>query len=105
MSDTAGTAQDCSPGLRSRVPWRVTAVQVDADYTLHVTFADGTAGRVRCGGAIWGPRPGVFAALRDARVFGQAFVEHGAVTWPGELDLAPDAMYDAITATGEWLLT
>jgi hypothetical protein len=26
------------------------------------------------------------------------------VTWPGELDLAPDAMHAAILAHGEWLL-
>lgn len=26
----------------------------------------------------------------------------GVVTWPGEIDLAPDAMYAAIAATGEW---
>jgi len=29
---------------------------------------------------------------------------YGAVTWPGEIDLAPDAMYAEITATGAWTL-
>jgi hypothetical protein len=28
----------------------------------------------------------------------------GVVTWPGEIDLAPDAMYKAIQQNGEWLL-
>ena len=41
---------------------------------------------------------GIFAALPDPAVFAQATAEHGVVTWPGELDLAPDAMYDAIRA-------
>jgi hypothetical protein len=26
----------------------------------------------------------------------------GAVVWPGELDLAPDAMHAAIKELGEW---
>ena len=47
---------------------------------------------------------GVFAALSNPTVFQQVSVEHGAVTWPGDVDLAPDAMYDAIQASGEWRL-
>jgi len=44
--------------------------------------------------------PGVFQALRDPAVFRQVHLDHGAVTWPGEIDLAPDAMYDDIRNTG-----
>jgi hypothetical protein len=44
----------------------------------------------------------VFARLRDRTLFAQAHVEMGAVVWPGELDLAPDAMHAAIKAHGEW---
>jgi len=47
---------------------------------------------------------GVFVALRDPAVFAQAYIEHGVVTWPGELDLAPDAMYDEIKANGSWIV-
>jgi hypothetical protein len=36
---------------------------------------------------------GVFAALRDPSLFAQAALDYGAVSWPGELDLAPDAMH------------
>jgi hypothetical protein len=46
--------------------------------------------------------PGVFEILRDPVLFAQAGIDHGAVTWPGELDLAPDAMYDEIRARGSW---
>jgi hypothetical protein len=28
----------------------------------------------------------------------------GAVTWPGDLDLAPDAMYRAINEQGNWIV-
>jgi hypothetical protein len=34
--------------------------------------------------------------LRDVRLFEQAFIDNGAVAWPGDIDLAPDAMYAEI---------
>jgi hypothetical protein len=37
--------------------------------------------------------------------FKRVFVEDGVVTWPGELDLAPDTMHAEIKKTGEWVLT
>jgi Protein of unknown function (DUF2442). len=37
-------------------------------------------------------------------VFSAVGLEHGAVTWPEEIDLAPDAMYDAIKTQGKWVL-
>jgi hypothetical protein len=49
-------------------------------------------------------RAGVFAALADPDVFAQGHVEFGAVTWPGEIDLAPDAMHDEIEKNGVWIL-
>jgi hypothetical protein len=47
---------------------------------------------------------GVFEPLKDPAVFSQVRVEAGAVTWPGEIDLAPDAMYNEIKRSGEWIL-
>ena len=35
---------------------------------------------------------GVFAALRDPDLFRQVGCENGFVEWPGDIDLAPDAM-------------
>ena len=55
-------------------------------------------------GAMVFANAGVFAALRDEMLFRQVRLELGAVTWPGELDLAPDAMYAAIKQTGKWVL-
>ncbi|MGH8515273.1 MAG: DUF2442 domain-containing protein [Gammaproteobacteria bacterium] len=37
-------------------------------------------------------------------LFRQVRLECGAVTWPGDLDLAPDAMYEVIKVYGEWVL-
>jgi hypothetical protein len=42
---------------------------------------------------------GVFVALRGVALFNRVGVEYGAVTWPGELDLAPDGMYDDLQAS------
>jgi hypothetical protein len=38
-------------------------------------------------------------------MFSQVHIDHGALTWPGDVDLAPDAMYDAIKTHGEWVLS
>jgi hypothetical protein len=50
------------------------------------------------------PKAGVFAALADPSLFAQVKLDYGAVAWPGELDLAPDAMYAAIQQHREWTL-
>ena len=46
----------------------------------------------------------VFEPLRDPFRFSEAAVHLGTVEWPGEIDLAPDAMYDEIRAHGVWVL-
>jgi hypothetical protein len=43
---------------------------------------------------------GVLSPLADTSFFNQVFIDSGAVAWPGEIDLAPDAMYAAIAAQG-----
>ncbi len=50
------------------------------------------------------PRRAQELVLDWAELHQQAYVKDGAVTWPGEIDLAPDAMYQAIKAQGEWVL-
>jgi hypothetical protein len=40
----------------------------------------------------------VLAPLRDERFFEQVFIDYGAVAWPGEIDLAPDAMYAQVAS-------
>jgi hypothetical protein len=36
---------------------------------------------------------GALAPLADVQFFEQVLIDSGAVAWPGEIDLAPDAMY------------
>jgi hypothetical protein len=73
--------------------WDVVEVKPEPDYGLFVRFADGSGGRVQLTPEDF---TGVLAPLRELSFFEQVFVDHGAVAWPGEIDLAPDAMYRQI---------
>jgi hypothetical protein len=68
---------------------------------FQVKFADGLTGLVRL---LPAHLYGVFEPLREPKFFNELRVMDGFVTWPGEIDLAPDAMYEAIKARGEWVL-
>lgn len=82
--------------------WDVVEVVTKENLLLFVRFSDGLAGTVRF---LPSHLTGVFSPLQSFDFFKQVFIQHGTVTWPGEIDLAPDAMYDAIKKHGEWLLT
>ena len=74
--------------------WDVVEVKPEPDYSLYVRFKDGVTGRVRLQ---LEELTGVLAPLRDREFFEQVFIDSGAVAWPGQIDLAPDAMYAQIT--------
>ncbi len=94
------------PPIEPRAAWRVRDVRVIEHGLLDVQFVDGTQGivdlRARLGRADIART--IFAPLRDPEFFANAAVHLGAVEWPGEIDLAPDAMYDEIRAHGQWIL-
>jgi Protein of unknown function (DUF2442) len=81
--------------------WDVVTVNVEDENLLRVRFADGTEGLVRFRRSFF---QGVFAPLRDPQKFLQVQLGNGFVTWPGELDLAPDAMYEEIRKHREMVL-
>jgi hypothetical protein len=70
--------------------WDVVEVRSEPDYTLFVRFRDGVSGHIRLEEE---ELTGVLAPLRDPEFFDRVFLDAGAVAWPGEIDLAPDAMY------------
>lgn len=88
--------------FQATAPWDVRDLVPLQDYRLAVRFTDGTAGIVDLSARVVSPKAGVFAQLRDPDTFAQVYIEYGAVTWPSEIDLAPDAMHDEIKAHGEW---
>ena len=81
--------------------WNVVSVEPLSEREIAVRFADGTEGKVRFESS---HMSGVFEALKKPEVFSQVRIEAGAVTWPGEIDLAPDAMYREIKRSGKWVL-
>lgn len=83
------------------MPWDVVDLKIIAPFTLLVRFADGMAGEVRFETS---HLTGVFSELKDFNFFNQAFIDRGAVAWPNNLELAPDAMYNEIKTNGVWIL-
>ena len=78
--------------------WDVVEVKPEPGYILFVLFKDGLSGRVQL------PRhslTGALAPLLNVRFFEQVFVDNGAVGWPGEIELAPDAMHAQVAAQRE----
>ena len=94
-----------TPPVRPAMPWRVREVRALPGHRLSVRFMDGLSGTVDLSALVASPAAGVFARLRDPALFAQVHVAFGAVAWPGELDLAPDAMHAAIARDGEWTLS
>jgi len=77
--------------------WNVVEVKAEPGHRLFVRFADGTSGKVQLN---LSELSGVLSFLRDPLFFERAFVDHGAVAWPGDIDLAPDAMYQQVVKQG-----
>ena len=75
--------------------WYIRKVTVTGESSLAVEFADGTKGTILFEPGFF---RGAFAELSAPEKFAGVFLDHGAVTWPGGLELAPDAMYDDIRA-------
>jgi hypothetical protein len=68
---------------------------------LNVKFRDGLSGDIILKESHLN---GVFEALKNPDVFSQVNCENGFVEWPGEIDLAPDAMYQEVKKNGVWEL-
>lgn len=78
----------------------ITAAAVVRHGVLKLTFADGLSGEVDVLARMWGP---VFERARTEEGFAEAYVdtEAGTVAWPGNVDLAPDTLYERVR-TGSW---
>jgi hypothetical protein len=71
----------------------ITDVEVIGEHELRLTFEDGLVGDVALGDDEW---RGVLAPLRDPEFFARVEVDSqlGTVVWPGNLDLAPEPLYE-----------
>jgi hypothetical protein len=104
MRKTSNTKKDSSPRISCVAEWRLIKVRPLPNYKLEVEFVDGTHGFVEMEQRVTSEKAGVFAALKNVALFNQVYLEYGAVTWPGEIDLSPDAMHDEIKRYGKWVL-
>lgn len=70
----------------------VTKVRTRPDFHIELEFS---TGEIR----LFDARPylekGVFKCLKDASLFQQAYIAFDTVCWPGNLDIAPETLYDA----------
>lgn len=85
----------------------VTPIMPDGPWSLQVKFRDGMEGTVVIQPDFF---QGVFSSLRNPEQFAQVRVCNGVVSWSANsgleaLELAPDAMYDAIKRHGMQVLT
>lgn len=104
MRKKPSAKKNIAPTIICSAPWRLTKIKPLQDYKLEVEFVDGIHGFVEMKQLILSQKAGVFASLKDIKLFNQVYLEHGAVSWPGEIDLAPDAMHDEIKRNGKWIL-
>jgi hypothetical protein len=71
----------------------ITSAEYVGDYRIRFVFSDEREGIADLRTMIFeDPRP-VFTPLRELRAFRQFFIEHGALCWPGEVDVAPEYIY------------
>ena len=72
---------------------RITRAESLPNFLLELQFDNGESGVVDLSSLVG---RGVFVAWEQPGVFEQvSLTSEGAVEWPGELDLCPDALYSA----------
>ena len=74
-----------------------TVVKYIGDYKLEITFETGEKGVVDL--KDYSLEGGVFSKFADLNYFKQVFVhkELGVLTWPGDVDIAPETIYSLAT--------
>jgi len=81
--------------------WSIVRFKVLPKYKIEIAFADGTNGVADLSPRLsQGSLGDGFDPLCNEDTFAKVFLEHGALTWPGGIDLAPDAMYQRIRESG-----
>lgn len=74
---------------------KITHAKPLSNYRLELQFSNGESGVVDLSSLVG---RGVFSAWDEPGAFGQVTVtKFGAVEWPGEIDLCPDALYLQMT--------
>lgn len=69
----------------------VVRVEAKPDYKLLLEFENGEK-RVFDMSPYMDKKP--FTQLKDSPLFARASVDYGTVVWPGNIDIAPETLYD-----------
>jgi hypothetical protein len=69
----------------------VVKVKANPDYTLYLEFENGET-RIFDMAPYMDKKP--FVRLKELPLFARAFVDYGTVIWPGNIDIAPETLYD-----------
>lgn len=69
----------------------ITKVEAKPHYMLHLEFENGER-RIFDMSPYLDKKP--FLQLKDFSLFALAFVDYGTVVWPGNIDIAPETLYD-----------
>ena len=69
----------------------VTKVVVRSGYNLELEFENGEL-RMFDMSPYMNKKP--FIRLKDSAAFKCAFIDYGTVVWPGNIDIAPETLYD-----------
>ena len=69
----------------------VVTVKADKDYRLHLEFENGEK-RIFDMSPYLEKKP--FTQLKGLPLFTMASVDYGTVVWPGNIDIAPETLYD-----------
>ena len=102
MSIETATKEYRPAGIAAPAPWRVRAVSVLPEHRLSVTCNDGTSGIVDMSRLVASEQAGIFAALKDEKLFNQIGIELGALTWPNGADLDPAWLHEEIGGNKTW---
>jgi len=72
--------------------YRIDEVEAREGYRVWIRFEDGISGEVDLSDLVG---KGVFQSWEDPEEFRKVFIdeETGTIAWPGNIDLAPDALY------------
>jgi hypothetical protein len=68
---------------------RVSSFELLEGHRIRLTFTNGRTSDADLGPVLRGP----LDAVREPGVFRRAFLEHGALTWPGDIAIAPETVY------------
>jgi hypothetical protein len=75
--------------------YRIVEVEAREGYRVWIRFEDGISGEVDLSDLVG---KGVFQSWEDPEEFRKVFIdeETGTIAWPGNIDLAPDALYQDV---------